>query len=432
MDLVRGTDLRTRLDRERRLAPEAAVGDRRRRRRRRSPPRTPPGSSTATSSPRTSCSTCRARSAPAARTRRCSPTSASPSSSTRPRRTRGHQDHRHAGLPGARDRRGPAAARRRRHLRAGHRAVRAARRLHARSAAATPARCCAAMSPRRSSRCPGIPDELWQLLVQCLAKAPGLPAARLRAGRPAAGAAAAAGRACRRWTWTSRTRTGGRRSRGRATEPVHAARRRPRGAARGAVPAGRRGAAPDSNRDTAHVACGCPAPGRAGRRARGARPARPARRARHGPARPATGRLRPAAADHAGRGGGALVAAVGVGTWLATSGDDADAHPQDTKNSAPAPREPGPRGARQALSPLLGPAAAASSTRRCRPDPRSSSAGAGCIRGHVRRSQDEAVRPMRGSGRRPAGRRPGGGGDGYSRAQVIERGSPGDEGRARP
>ncbi|MET9405654.1 serine/threonine protein kinase, partial [Streptomyces sp. NPDC002935] len=32
----------------------------------------------------------------------------------------------------------------------------------------------------------------------------------------------------------------------------------------------------------------------------------------------------------------ALVAAVGVGTWLATSGDDADATPQDTRNSAPA------------------------------------------------------------------------------------------------
>ncbi|NEB34141.1 serine/threonine protein kinase, partial [Streptomyces sp. SID14446] len=31
----------------------------------------------------------------------------------------------------------------------------------------------------------------------------------------------------------------------------------------------------------------------------------------------------------------ALVAAVGVGTWLATSGDDAGANPQDTKNSAP-------------------------------------------------------------------------------------------------
>ena len=70
MDLVRGTDLRTRLDRERRLAPEAAVaivadvaeG---------LAAAHAAGSSTATSSRRTSCSTCRARSAPAARTPRC-------------------------------------------------------------------------------------------------------------------------------------------------------------------------------------------------------------------------------------------------------------------------------------------------------------------------------------------------------------------------
>ncbi|NUQ97110.1 MAG: serine/threonine protein kinase, partial [Streptomyces sp.] len=31
-----------------------------------------------------------------------------------------------------------------------------------------------------------------------------------------------------------------------------------------------------------------------------------------------------------------LVAAAGVGTWLATSGDDAGATPQDSKHSAPA------------------------------------------------------------------------------------------------
>lgn len=77
MDLVRGTDLRTRLDRERRLAPK-----RRSRSSRTSPtasPRPmPPESSTATSSRRTSSSTWRARSALPGRTRRCSPTSASP------------------------------------------------------------------------------------------------------------------------------------------------------------------------------------------------------------------------------------------------------------------------------------------------------------------------------------------------------------------
>lgn len=31
-----------------------------------------------------------------------------------------------------------------------------------------------------------------------------------------------------------------------------------------------------------------------------------------------------------------LVAAAGAGIWAATSGDDAGASPQDTKNSAPA------------------------------------------------------------------------------------------------
>ncbi|MFB8249021.1 serine/threonine protein kinase, partial [Streptomyces sp. NPDC055952] len=36
-----------------------------------------------------------------------------------------------------------------------------------------------------------------------------------------------------------------------------------------------------------------------------------------------------------GAGAVALVAAVGVGAWLTTSGDDADTPPQDTRNSAP-------------------------------------------------------------------------------------------------
>ncbi|MFD9029465.1 serine/threonine protein kinase, partial [Streptomyces parvulus] len=37
-----------------------------------------------------------------------------------------------------------------------------------------------------------------------------------------------------------------------------------------------------------------------------------------------------------GGGAVALVAAIGVGTWLATSGDEDPAGPRDTKNSAPA------------------------------------------------------------------------------------------------
>ncbi|MGW7283742.1 serine/threonine protein kinase, partial [Streptomyces sp. NPDC054844] len=37
-----------------------------------------------------------------------------------------------------------------------------------------------------------------------------------------------------------------------------------------------------------------------------------------------------------GAGAVALVAAIGVGAWLATGGDEGGAGPQDTRNSAPA------------------------------------------------------------------------------------------------
>ncbi|NEC36770.1 serine/threonine protein kinase, partial [Streptomyces rubrogriseus] len=37
-----------------------------------------------------------------------------------------------------------------------------------------------------------------------------------------------------------------------------------------------------------------------------------------------------------GAGAVALVAAIGVGTWLATGGDEDGGGPQDTRNSAPA------------------------------------------------------------------------------------------------
>lgn len=53
---------------------------------------------------------------------------------------------------------------------------------------------------------PGIPDELWQMIVQCLAKA---PASRLR-GRSwgcGCGSCCRWWPGCRRWTWTSRTRS---------------------------------------------------------------------------------------------------------------------------------------------------------------------------------------------------------------------------------
>ncbi len=188
---------------------------------------------------------------------------------------------------------------------------------------------------------PGIPEELWQLIVQCLAKA---PASRLRAselgvrlreqlpllaGMPqldvdepeteAEGAFDA-----------STPEPGAPGSRGASGAPGGSARDRVR---RGAVPLVR-GAAPDSNRDT-HTSMRVPAPDEL---AGGA----------HGTARVprASGAPRPGSARHRamarrrrltlGLAAAALAVAVGVGTWLATTDENADATPHDTKNSAPA------------------------------------------------------------------------------------------------
>jgi len=182
---------------------------------------------------------------------------------------------------------------------------------------------------------PGIPDELWQLIVQCLAKA---PASRLRAselgarlrellpllaGMPPldvdepdaepedeqdgeAAAPAAAG------------------------EPVSSG----RPARRGAVPLVPGARPTDSNRDT-HTSMRVPAPDELAGGALGtARVPRPAGAPRPGSARHrATTRRRRLAVGAAAV---VLVAAAGVGIWAATSGDDAGASPQDTKNSAPA------------------------------------------------------------------------------------------------
>ncbi|MFF4782725.1 serine/threonine-protein kinase [Streptomyces griseorubiginosus] len=182
---------------------------------------------------------------------------------------------------------------------------------------------------------PGIPDELWQLIVQCLAKA---PASRLRAselgarlrellpllaGMPPldvdepdaepedeqdgeAAAPAAAG------------------------ESVSSG----RPARRGAVPLVPGARPTDSNRDT-HTSMRVPAPDELAGGALGtARVPRPAGAPRPGSARHrATTRRRRLAVGAAAV---VLVAAAGVGIWAATSGDDAGASPQDTKNSAPA------------------------------------------------------------------------------------------------
>jgi serine/threonine-protein kinase len=177
---------------------------------------------------------------------------------------------------------------------------------------------------------PGIPDELWQLLVQCLAKA---PASRLRASElgvrlrellplvsgmppldvdepdtePAEESETAAGE---------------------APVPVREQVRR------GAVPLVPGAKPADSNRDT-HTSMRVPAPDELAGGARGT--ARAPRAA--GAPRPGSARHRAVTRRRRlvlGVATVLLVAAAGVGTWLATSGDDAGASPQDTKNSAPA------------------------------------------------------------------------------------------------
>jgi serine/threonine-protein kinase len=175
---------------------------------------------------------------------------------------------------------------------------------------------------------PGIPDELWQLLVQCLAKA---PASRLRASELAA-----------------RLREQLPQLAGMApldvdepdTEPD------PEPEAAPAVPeapAARRGAVPlvpgatpaDSNRDT-HTSMRVPAPDELAGGARGT--ARAPRAA--GAPRPGSARHRASARRRRitlGVAGAVLVVAAGIGTWAAVGGDDADATPgKNPGQSAPA------------------------------------------------------------------------------------------------
>ncbi|MET8827382.1 serine/threonine-protein kinase [Streptomyces sp. NPDC004610] len=178
---------------------------------------------------------------------------------------------------------------------------------------------------------PGIPEELWQLVIQCLAKA---PASRLRASELAvrlreqlpslAGLppldvdepdtdAEAEGAA-------PRERDAG----GTGAEPV--ARER-----RGAVPLVR-GAQPDSSRDT-HTSMRVPAPDELAGGAHGTA------RVPRAPGAPRPGSARNRAATRRRRvalGAGAVVlaAAVGVGTWLASDGGDASPG-GGTEHSAP-------------------------------------------------------------------------------------------------
>ncbi|MFF8730190.1 serine/threonine-protein kinase [Streptomyces sp. NPDC015171] len=172
---------------------------------------------------------------------------------------------------------------------------------------------------------PGIPEELWQLLVQCLAKA---PASRLRASELAA-----------RLREQLPTLTGLPPLDVDEPEPAEEEGAEPAPAAEpGGEPVRRRGAVPlvpgakpDSNRDT-HTSMRVPGPDEL---AGGA----------HGTARAprASGAPRPGSARHRatvrrrritlGVAGVAVAAAVGVGAWLA-SGDGDEQPPQETHSTS--------------------------------------------------------------------------------------------------
>ncbi|MFE9096454.1 serine/threonine-protein kinase [Streptomyces sp. NPDC007264] len=174
---------------------------------------------------------------------------------------------------------------------------------------------------------PGIPEELWQLIVQCLAKA---PASRLRASELAA--------RLREQLPTlagmppldvDEPDTEPAQEPDEADAPGEPAVARVR---RGAVPLVP-GAKPDSNRDT-HTSMRVPGPDELAGGARGT--ARVPRAA--GAPRPGSARHRAMARRRRialGVAAAALLAAIGAGAWLATSGDD-DAPPSGTSTSAPA------------------------------------------------------------------------------------------------
>jgi serine/threonine protein kinase, bacterial len=176
---------------------------------------------------------------------------------------------------------------------------------------------------------PGIPDELWQLLVQCLAKA---PASRLRASElgvrlrellPLVAGMPPLDVDEPDTDPEEESET----APGEAAAPVREQVRR------GAVPLVPGAKPADSNRDT-HTSMRVPAPDELAGGARGT--ARAPRAA--GAPRPGSARHRAVTRRRRlvlGIAAVLLATAAGVGTWLATSGDDAGATPQDSNNSAP-------------------------------------------------------------------------------------------------
>ncbi|MFB6844596.1 serine/threonine-protein kinase [Streptomyces sp. NPDC056373] len=178
---------------------------------------------------------------------------------------------------------------------------------------------------------PGIPDELCQLLVQCLAKA---PASRLRAselgvrlrellpmltGMPP--------------LEVDEPDTESQEESDREERPAGPAPAGERVRRRGAVPLVPGAKPTDSNRDT-HTSMRVPAPDELAGGAHGTA------RAPRTPGAPRPGSARNRAVTRRRRvalgvGAVALAAAIGVGAWLTTSDDDRSAPPQDTQNSAP-------------------------------------------------------------------------------------------------
>ncbi|MFD5267764.1 serine/threonine-protein kinase [Streptomyces sp. NPDC058335] len=184
---------------------------------------------------------------------------------------------------------------------------------------------------------PGIPDELWQLLVQCLAKAPASRlrasevAARLReqlpmlAGMPPLDVDEPDGEAAEE--------TAGDQATGRGEVAEEAAPSAGDGRGRRGSVSLVPGAQPDSNRDT-HTSMRVPAPDELAGGAHGT--ARVPRAA--GAPRPGSARHRAATRRRrvvVGVAAVVLVAVAGVGTWAATAGDDGGG-PGEPGNSAPA------------------------------------------------------------------------------------------------
>lgn len=175
---------------------------------------------------------------------------------------------------------------------------------------------------------PGIPEELWQLLVQCLAKA---PASRLRAGelggrlRELLPLLAGIGPLEVDEPGEEETEL-----RPEYDEQQYTPAAEPR--RRGAVPLVP-GSAPDSNRDT-HTSMRVPGPDELA-----GGPLGTARAPRAPGPRPGSARNKSAAVRKRRLTLGAatvvLVAAVAVGGWLVTGGDDAGSTPQDSGSSAP-------------------------------------------------------------------------------------------------